>query len=269
MPRQMPPDRFAAVVAASAQVFVAHGFQRAQVQDVADVLGISKGALYGYATGKLALFSAALRYADGVEPLPDRSMLPVAPALPGDLAGVVRDRLAAQIPDLALTRALQRDAPPDGVTGTQELSGVVADLYRRLSANRFAIKLVDRCAPEFSELRQVWFEDGRSLQMGAMAEYLRRRAASGHLAVPGVVDLVARTVVELCVLWAVHRHWDPAGTPPGLPPGRTDFDDDEVVDMLTQLLALSTAPALIGGTSSAHGSRARARPTPRADGRRS
>jgi AcrR family transcriptional regulator len=246
----MPPDRLAAVVAASAQVFVAHGFQRAQVQDVADVLGLSKGTLYGYATGKLALFSAALRYADGVEPLPDRSMLPVAPALPGDLAGVVWDRLAAQISDLELTQALLRDAPPDGVSGPQELAGVVADLYRRLSANRFAIKLVDRCAPEFSELRQVWFEDGRSLHMGAMAEYLRRRSATGHLVVRGVVELVARTVVELCVLWAVHRHWDPAGTPLGLPPGRNDFDDEEVVDMLTELLTHGTAPARSGGTSS-------------------
>ena len=243
MPRQMPPERFAAVVAASAQVFVAHGFQRAQVQDVADVLGLSKGALYGYATGKLALFSAALRYSDGVEPLPDRSMLPVAPALPGDLAAVVRDRLAAQIPDLELTAALLRDGPPGGVTGPQELAMVVTDLYRRLSANRFAIKLVDRCAPEFSELRQVWFEDGRSLQMGAMAEYLRRRADAGHLAVPGVVELVARTMVELCVLWGVHRHWDPAGAPAGLPSGQNDFDDDEVVDMLTGLLVHGTTPA--------------------------
>ena len=243
MPRQMPPDRFAAVVAASAQVFVAHGFQRAQVQDVADVLGVSKGALYGYATGKLALFSAAVRYADGVEPLPDRSMLPVAPALPGDLAGVVRDRLAAQIPELELTQALLRDAPPVGVTGPQELAAVVADLYRQLSANRFAIKLVDRCAPEFSELRQVWFEDGRSLQMGAMAEYLRRRGDSGHLVVSGVVELVSRTMVELCVLWGVHRHWDPAGTPAGLPAGQNDFDDDEVVDMLTGLLVHGTTPA--------------------------
>ena len=243
MSRQMPPERFAAVVAASAQVFVAHGFQRAQVQDVADVLGLSKGALYGYATGKLALFSAALRYADGVETLPGRSMLPVAPALPGDLAAVVRDRLAAQIPDLELTAALLRDGPPGGVTGPQELAMVVTDLYRRLSANRFAIKLVDRCAPEFSELRQVWFEDGRSLQRVAMAEYLRRRADAGHLAVPGVVELVARTMVELCVLWGVHRHWDPAGAPAGLPAGQEDFDDDEVVGMLTGLLVHGTTPA--------------------------
>jgi|GEM_PF-6051639 len=152
-------------------------------------------------------------------------------------------QVGAQIPLLELTQALLRDAPPDGVTGAQELTGVVADLYRRLSASRFAIKLVDRCAPEFSELRQVWFVDGRSLQMGAMAEYLRRRAGTGHLVVPRVVELVARTVVELCVLWAVHRHWDPAGTPAGLPAGRSDFEDDEVVDMLTQLLARGTAPA--------------------------
>jgi hypothetical protein len=60
-----------------------------------------------------------------------------------------------------------------------------------------------------------------------------------------VVELVARTMVELCVLWAVHRHWDPAGRPAGLPLGDNDFDEDEVVDMLTQLLARGTSPTLL------------------------
>ncbi len=105
---------------------MAHGFQRAQVRDVADVLGIGKGALYGYATGELALFCAALRYADGVEPLPDRSLIPVAPA------------------------------QPDATTGPKELVGVVSDLFRRLSANRVAIKLVDRCAQHRMRLPWRW-----------------------------------------------------------------------------------------------------------------
>jgi AcrR family transcriptional regulator len=238
----MPPDRFTAVVQASARVFVAHGFARAQVQDVADLLGLSKGALYGYAEGKSALFAAALRYADGVEPEPDRAGLPVRAAEPGELAALVRARLVANVAELELTRALAARGPGPGVSAEAEFAGIVADLYRRLSANRTAIKLVDRCAPEFAELRVVWFEESRALQMGAMAEYLRRRQETGMLRVPGRVELVARTAVELCVLWAVHRHWDPAPTPPELPSGSARFDEDEVVAMLTQLLAKAVAP---------------------------
>jgi AcrR family transcriptional regulator len=40
MARVIPAERFAAVVAAAAQVFITHGYQRAQMQDVADALGL-------------------------------------------------------------------------------------------------------------------------------------------------------------------------------------------------------------------------------------
>src|SRR6266511_3044225 len=74
----MPVDRFAAVVDAAARVFITHGYQRAQIQDVANALRLGKGTLYGYAQGKAALFAAAVRYADGIEALPTPAQLPVA-----------------------------------------------------------------------------------------------------------------------------------------------------------------------------------------------
>ncbi|MFV4185465.1 helix-turn-helix domain-containing protein [Mycobacterium tuberculosis] len=78
MARSIPADRFSAIVAASARVFIAHGYQRTQVQDVADALALAKGTLYGYAQGKAALFAAAVRYGDAQEALPLASELPVA-----------------------------------------------------------------------------------------------------------------------------------------------------------------------------------------------
>lgn len=48
--------------------------------------------------------------------------------------------------------------------------------------------------------------------------------------------------LELCVLGAVHRHLDPAPTPPELPVLRCGVDEEEVVAMLTQLLAMAVAP---------------------------
>src|SRR6266704_1752396 len=117
MARTIPADRFAVVVAAAARVFITHGYQRTQVQDVADALGLAKGTLYGYAAGKAALFAAAVRYADGAEPLPAPADLPLPAPGAGELAGLVSARLAAQVPELALTRALTRSDPPTDPTG--------------------------------------------------------------------------------------------------------------------------------------------------------
>jgi AcrR family transcriptional regulator len=230
-------------VAASAKVFVQHGFRRTQVQDVADALDLSMGSLYGYAAGKYALFAAALRYADGTEPLPGRDALPVPAPSSGDLAALVRARLAGELETLELLQALARPGPPPGMSGPQEFGAVLADLYRRLTKHRTAIKLVDRCAADFPELHTVWFAEGRSAQMDGLTQYLQRRAETGLLTVPGRVDVVARSAIELCVLWAVHRHWDPAPRPHSLAAGSDAGEDDPadtVVHLLTRVVHLLT-----------------------------
>src|SRR6266511_3044226 len=140
----------------------------------------------------------------------------------------------------AAGRRPSRAITPDQVAG--ELAGIVADLYRRLSCHRVAIKLVDRCAPELPDLAQVWFGTARTAQVGAMQEYLTRRHDTGTLTLPGPVDLVARTVVELCALWAVHCHFDPAPTPPGVPPGASPFDDATVAATLAAFITRATTP---------------------------
>lgn len=241
MSRVIPFGRFEAVVAASARVFVQHGFRRTQIQDIADALDLSKGTLYGYAAGKNALFAAALRYADDAEPLPTRDALPFPTPASGELAALARNRLAGELETLELLRALERPSPPEGLSGPQEFGVVIADLYRRLAKHRTAIKLVDRCAPDFPELHKVWFTEGRSAQMDGLTEYLRRRAEAGLLTVPGMVDVVARSTIELCVLWAVHRHWDAAPRAYGLSVGK-DTADDDVADTLVQLLTRAVRP---------------------------
>lgn len=135
MARSIPADRFSAIVAASARVFIAHGYQRTQVQDVADALALAKGTLYGYAQGKAALFAAAVRYGDAQEALPLASELPVAAPVAGEIAAVVSARLAGEVTDMRLTHALRATLPPGATTGDAraELAGIVTDLYSRLA----------------------------------------------------------------------------------------------------------------------------------------
>jgi len=238
MARTIPPDRLPAVIEAAVGVFVTHGYRRTQMQDIADVLGLAKGTLYGYAANKEALFAAAIRYGDGLEPLPDVSALPVRAPVDGELVELVAGRLAAEVPDLALTKALgRRRLPRTPVEAAAELSGIIVDLYERLSRNRVAIKLVDRCAAELPELGKVWSDTGRGDQMSGMEAYLDSRQRAGLLTVPGPVDLVARTTVELCVLWGVHCCFDPAPVASPL-----TYDDATVATTLAAMITRSMNP---------------------------
>ena len=236
MARSIPPDRLLAVIDAAAKVFVSHGFRRAQMQDVAESLGVAKGTLYGYAASKDALFAAAVRYSDGLEPLPAINKLPLAGVDEGDLADLVTSRLAAELPDLALTRALQQtNCPSTAEEASAELAAIVSDLFHRLARHRVAIKLVDRCAPELPELGRVWFETGRGAQISAMESYLDSRQQANVLSLPGPTPIVARTIVELCVLWAVHCRFDPA------PSARPQPSDDTLAATLAAMITRSTA----------------------------
>lgn len=230
MPPRIPADRIGAVIAASAQVFVTHGYRRAQVQDVAEALGVAKGTVYGYARSKEALFAAAIRYGDGLEPLPAVGDLPLPTPHDGAVVALVSERLGAEVAQLTLVKAAG-DSSGERAT----MGAVVLDLYARLARHRVAIKLVDRCAPELPELGEVWFGAGRRAQVGALESYLAGRAATGELVLPGPAALVARTVVETCALWAVHCHFDPSPTPGGI-------DDDAVAAMLGTLFTRATTP---------------------------
>ncbi|MCV6986255.1 TetR/AcrR family transcriptional regulator [Mycobacterium shinjukuense] len=243
MPRTIPADRFSAIVAASARVFITHGYQRTQVQDVADALALAKGTLYGYAQGKAALFAAAVRYGDAHEPLPPPSDLPVAAPHDGEIAALVSDRLAGEVADMRLTLALHEALPPDTTPASAraELAGIVTDLYRRLARHRIALKLVDRCAPELPDLAQVWFGTGRDVQVNAVQTYLLRRQRAGQLRLPGPAPVVARTIVELCALWAVHRHFDPWPEPAST--ARPGENDDAVAATLAEFVVRATATA--------------------------
>ncbi|WP_332644780.1 TetR/AcrR family transcriptional regulator [Aeromicrobium sp.] len=238
MARTIPPDRLAAVIDAAVGVFVTHGYRRTQMQDVADSLGLAKGTLYGYASTKEALFAAAIRYGDGLESLPRYGDLPLPAPNSEELATLVADRLAAEVPKLALTKALSSERLPRTSDEAQaELAGIVTDLYERLATNRVAIKIVDRCASELPDLGRVWSDTARGAQMSGMEAYLDSRHRADLITLPGPVDIVARTTVELCVLWAVHCRFD--ATPLVSP---SIHDDAGIASTLANMITRSMTP---------------------------
>jgi AcrR family transcriptional regulator len=205
--RRKPDDRFQELVDAACRVFIAQGYRRTQMADVADAMGVAKGTMYLYVESKEALFDLALRHADAPRPVdpPERLPVPAPPA--ARTLRYVRDRLA-QPASRALRESVNRGRPQ---MDSDELTVILSEIYEALARNRTGIKLVDRCAADYPELAKLWFTEGREVLLGELARYLgagmrkdRRRPAMPDPAI------AARLVLETLVFWAVHRHWDPS-----------------------------------------------------------
>ena len=195
MARAIPAERFGQLIEVATKTFVARGYRLTQMSDVAAGLGVAKGTLYGYVESKEALFDAAVRFADGHVAEPEPSALPLPTPAAGSTVRYVQSRLLEEVRDLELARVLAQPKQAGGKVG--ELESIVRDLYRRMSRNRRALKLIDRCAVDHPELAAVWFEQGRYGQVALLATYLEKRSATGEVRPAVNVQLAARMVLEI------------------------------------------------------------------------
>lgn len=206
MARVIPTDRFAQLIDAAVTIFVARGYRQTQMLDVAQALGLGKGTLYGYVESKEALFDAAVRYADAHCALPPVDALPLKTPPPGSTVAYVQARLMAEAGDMLLVKVVMQGHVIRG--SAKELAAIISDLYQRLARNRKALKLIDRCAPEYPELAEVWFGQGRWAQHQMLVELIKRRMDKGQFRKVQKPEIVARTILETVAFWAMHRHFD-------------------------------------------------------------
>lgn len=227
MARAIPDRRLDDLLRAATEVFIAQGYRRTQMADVAQAMGLAKGTLYLYVESKEALFDFALRNADREGVLERPPKLPIPTPSPAATLEYVANALAEGQALPRLQKALSRRRVAD-IRG--ELDAILRELYRVLLRYRRGLKLVDRCAHDHPELAALWFRGGRGALLDLLVAYLERR---GRLLRP-LVDrpVAARIAIETLVFWAVHRHWDPA---PQAVDDRTA--EDAVVRFLIDALA--------------------------------
>ncbi len=210
VPRATPETRFQDLIDAATGVFIAQGYRRTQMADVAEAMGVAKGTLYLCVESKEALFDAVLRYADAPRPIARPRILPVPTPAPGRTLRYVRERLAEQPASPTLRDALAGSRVP-ATAGRLEV--ILQEIYDAMARNRTGIKLVDRCAAEYPELAGIWFADGRQALLAELGAYLEAGCRAGRRRAGLDVAVAARFVIETLVFWAVHRHWDPAPQP--------------------------------------------------------
>lgn len=206
MPRTRPADRLDELLDAALHVFLALGYRRARMSDVAAAAGVSPGLLYTYAAGKEALFSLVVRRELGEAV--DAIALPVPNPEPGDLERLVVRGVRGIARNPVLEAAEAVDDPADAAT---ELATVVGEIYDSMHRYRRFIRVVERSAVEWPELAEHFYERGRRPLVRRLARFIARRCASRHYRPVPDPDVAARYVVEIVAWFANHRYGDHDG----------------------------------------------------------
>lgn len=204
MARTRPADRFESLVTCATTVFInAGGFQKTQISDVAEAMGVAKGTVYLYVQSKEALFDLVLRSADRAIAPPEVLPVPTPPA-EATLA-YVKKRVAEGGRLAPLAKAEKTTAVADGAA---ELQGILEALYTTLETNRTTIKLVATSAHDMPALAEIWYEAGRRRLNKRLARHLGKRSAQGSLQADLDSMSAARMITETVTWFSVHRHFD-------------------------------------------------------------
>lgn len=177
------------LIDAAAAAFVEHGFQRTQMDDIAERLGVSKGTIYRAVESKGALFAAVIARGDtpaqglGDAGTPTDDVTSLAATVSTQLAEAVAalelhdDRLATHPPPGERVRRRGRTHHQRPAPGDAEPTN--------------AIMVLDRCLTgEIPELATIWFGDGRYALVDLWHEYLTLR--STHLTIEVDPAILAR-----------------------------------------------------------------------------
>src|SRR6202035_4195065 len=161
MARRRSENRLAEIIDAAIEVFIAKGYRRTQMADVARAASVSQGTLYNYVESKEALFYLILDRGFSDEPLPPQQDLPVQTRPMEAIVQRVAERMAAGFRLPLLNRAI---AAPRVTDARAELEAVIREYYGATAKMRRVIDLIERSAvdlPEFAEQLYIKVRRGR------------------------------------------------------------------------------------------------------------
>jgi AcrR family transcriptional regulator len=213
------------LVEAALDVFCRQGYERAQVADVAKVMGVAVGTIYLYVEGKEALFDLVIRHTAAEDPewLDDIEVPVVAPA-PGSTVEFLREVFGRKGQWPLLEAGLKSRKAPDI---RAELDGIVREQYRLMKRHRRGLVLLMRSALEFPGLSEVFVLGLRKRLLEGLAKYLASRIAAGQ--VRPLADVAATAaVLTQTIAWAnLQRPFDP---------GLSHFTEQAVEDATVDLI---------------------------------
>jgi AcrR family transcriptional regulator len=233
MPRRTPPGRVHDVARAASEVFIAKGYRRARLTDVADRLGLSHALLYRYVESKEALLELAVRYAMDQE-ADLEAVVPLATPPQGQILEQVRSWLAVRATMPSLRGALERGAGGDAA---RELEGIIEELYDFVEQNRLLLLLVESLVDDYPGLSDESVNDRKRSFNELVASFLASRVAAGELRPLADPAIAAHFLIESIAWFAQHRKRDP---------NAATIDDEQARSEVRALLLAAFVPDTTG-----------------------
>ena len=233
MPRRTPPGRLQDVAGAACRVFIAKGYRRALLTDVAKDLGLSHGILYHYVENKEALFELALVYA--IDP---GALAALTVPLPAPPKGRALERVKAWAADQARFPVLGAAAGDGAGDPATEFAGIIDECYAFTEGNQRMLALIAGSALDNPELRDFFINEMRAPYIAQLTGYLRRRMAAGMLRPARDAGVAARFIIESIAWFGWHRKGDP---------GPDVICDEQARLTVRELLLAAFAPAAHSG----------------------
>lgn len=201
MARRRPEGRLEQLLDCATRVFIAKGYRRTQMSDVARAMGVSAGALYGYVESKEALFHLLVDRAFTAGPA-EPPELPVRTPQPGETLARLRERLTSEtaLPVLAAATARARVRDP-----RIELEQVLTELYDLIERTRAGTALLERSALDEPALATLYYAGMRRDLLARLTQYLERRMRARQLRRVPDAAVAARLVLETITWFARHR----------------------------------------------------------------
>lgn len=224
--------RLRELVEAALEVFCRQGYQRAQVADVAKVMGVAPGTVYLYVESKEALFDLVIRHTASDSPHWLEAIdTPVPNPKPGSTLRFLREILDRKGQWPRLEAALKLSASTEI---RAELDGVVREQYRLMTRHRAGLVLLTRSALEFPGLLEVFVLGLRKRLLENLAKYLQSRIRAGQIRPLEDVGATAAVLTQT-IAWAnLQRPFDP---------GLVAFSEAHIENASVDLIVSGLLPA--------------------------
>ncbi len=209
MPRATASDRLPELIRTAGNVFLAKGYRRAQMADIAAALGLSAGAVYRYVESKEALFDLVVRYEADREGYRPPDQLPVPTPAPNATLDFLSELLHREAGLPVLQKALATEAPS---SASEEVAAIGREIFRAIASRQRGLKILERSALDWPELSEIWWGSARLSLVEVLTAYIQQRTTAGLFRPLPDAAAASRIFTETAAYFALHRHYDPEPT---------------------------------------------------------
>jgi AcrR family transcriptional regulator len=221
MARVKPQVRLKQLIDAATSVFIAKGYKRASIEEVARTMGLTPAAIYLFVASKEALFDLVIRYHFFRIDLGAIEEIPIPNPPQGETLARLRQRVSPFRDLNRLTEAMEAETVPDP---GQELAEIITEMFNMLVEYRPGVRIIETSALDWPELSDFFIRGFRIKALGYLKEYLGKRIAMGLFRRQPDVSAAARLMLSTVYFFAVNRHFDPISS--------DDYDEATALQMI-------------------------------------